>query len=953
MHRAMAMLVAAGLAASACAQSREWDGGGGSTDWFQDLNWDPDGVPESSDAVIVQGAVVTAAAADVDVRSLIVDDGMILDSRSLNLAEPSRITNFTLRGCCTRWITAEGMLTISGTSAFLKGTKFRGGGSTTIAGTAVSQELMNPDGHTLTIAGALTAAGNISPQNGGVVEVTGSLRLLETANIQELSGGATRLWPGGEIGIAGTTGDDQSVINARLRGTGGRLFAERGILDLRGEYDLLADTLEPTDGGQIWLSGSFPNEIDGITFGGTGTIELRNSNNTYTGALTASTAAPGSVDVYSTLRLNGLLHVDGSLRLRSARVESPGGEGAIGVLASGLLDVTDSTTQVPVDVFSGGILQIHESSLTPEENVYVASGAELRLSGGSTIQKPSGGSVGSLFVEGALCAFPFDRLPTNERVQVPLELRPGGNIVVTNGSLVLNGGGSWTGGTLRCSGVLGDGIIQVDGFDVTHFIAGDVSAVAERNGIMHIGGTGHTLNVIGAIRTRTTGGVLYLRGKNIGPGEIVNEQGRLTLYSGCDIGATIVNNAELLVDGNNLPMRGGVRNEGLITQLSGSFRFEGGTATNEGLWEINGPVNQELGSGGILVNNANYHVLPGWIPDYTHTVRVRFDNRGAVLARDAHAVFDDVVQIVDGELTAGVWEAEGSGSITFFGTTVHTIKGQGTKVRGDNEQTPLVDDVARVEDGAEVDSGGDSTRDGAVEIDGGRYKWNNGAIYRRVFNIRGTGSFGLGDGARARSDEDINLHSVLGDIQGVIAQAALPAPATIEAPNVLSHGRLIPGGEDRAGQFDFIGNLTQYGDGQLLIDVGGSDNTDVVTVTGAATIDGALRINLIDEFTPQGGESFTLITAAGGVFGQFSIEDLPELSGGLEWDVSYTGTEVILSVSGGCIGDWNDDGVVNTLDFIAFLNDWSSGDPDADINGDGNVNTLDFIAFLNAWSGGC
>ncbi len=54
-----------------------------------------------------------------------------------------------------------------------------------------------------------------------------------------------------------------------------------------------------------------------------------------------------------------------------------------------------------------------------------------------------------------------------------------------------------------------------------------------------------------------------------------------------------------------------------------------------------------------------------------------------------------------------------------------------------------------------------------------------------------------------------------------------------------------------------------------------------------------------------------------------------------------------------CRADYNGDGVVNTIDVLAFLNDWVNGDPRADINGDGAVNTLDVLAFLNLWTQGC
>jgi len=58
-------------------------------------------------------------------------------------------------------------------------------------------------------------------------------------------------------------------------------------------------------------------------------------------------------------------------------------------------------------------------------------------------------------------------------------------------------------------------------------------------------------------------------------------------------------------------------------------------------------------------------------------------------------------------------------------------------------------------------------------------------------------------------------------------------------------------------------------------------------------------------------------------------------------------------VAGGCRVDVNGDGVVNTQDFIFFLNAWTSGDDLADWNGDGLVNTQDFIAYLNDWVAGC
>ena len=52
-----------------------------------------------------------------------------------------------------------------------------------------------------------------------------------------------------------------------------------------------------------------------------------------------------------------------------------------------------------------------------------------------------------------------------------------------------------------------------------------------------------------------------------------------------------------------------------------------------------------------------------------------------------------------------------------------------------------------------------------------------------------------------------------------------------------------------------------------------------------------------------------------------------------------------------CPPDWDGDTVVNSQDFIAFLNDFTAGN--ADYNGDTITNSQDFIAFLNDFVAGC
>lgn len=53
------------------------------------------------------------------------------------------------------------------------------------------------------------------------------------------------------------------------------------------------------------------------------------------------------------------------------------------------------------------------------------------------------------------------------------------------------------------------------------------------------------------------------------------------------------------------------------------------------------------------------------------------------------------------------------------------------------------------------------------------------------------------------------------------------------------------------------------------------------------------------------------------------------------------------------IADFSDNGTIDTIDFLIFLNLWNFGDPSADVNLDGNINTLDFLFYLNAFNAGC
>jgi hypothetical protein len=54
-----------------------------------------------------------------------------------------------------------------------------------------------------------------------------------------------------------------------------------------------------------------------------------------------------------------------------------------------------------------------------------------------------------------------------------------------------------------------------------------------------------------------------------------------------------------------------------------------------------------------------------------------------------------------------------------------------------------------------------------------------------------------------------------------------------------------------------------------------------------------------------------------------------------------------------CAADFDGDGTISTLDFLAFLNAWVAQDSTADTDGNGVINTQDVLVFLNAFTAGC
>lgn len=145
----------------------------------------------------------------------------------------------------------------------------------------------------------------------------------------------------------------------------------------------------------------------------------------------------------------------------------------------------------------------------------------------------------------------------------------------------------------------------------------------------------------------------------------------------------------------------------------------------------------------------------------------------------------------------------------------------------------------------------------------------------------------------------------------------------------------------------FGGDVAFDSSSSLAIELGGNTpgtQYDRLTIAGDATIGGALDVSLINGFLPAIGSSFQILSAAGGITGQFSSSSLPELPG-RGWRLNYQPTAVSLSVV--LAGDYNNDGRVDAADYTRWRD--TLGQTGAALAADGNGNGQIDNADYNIW----
>ena len=145
----------------------------------------------------------------------------------------------------------------------------------------------------------------------------------------------------------------------------------------------------------------------------------------------------------------------------------------------------------------------------------------------------------------------------------------------------------------------------------------------------------------------------------------------------------------------------------------------------------------------------------------------------------------------------------------------------------------------------------------------------------------------------------------------------------------------------------FVDRFTNEADGTFHAEIGGTtpgtELTQLFVTGGTAQLDGALALTLVNDggslFAPELGDEFTILTAAGGVVGQFdSLVQPLGLPTGLLFEIEYTANSVVLYVDSTYAADFDRDGDVDGDDlphWQAAFGAHNGGDADDDNDSDG------------------
>jgi len=545
-----------------------------------------------------------------------------------------------------------------------------------------------------------------------------------------------------------------------------------------------------------------------------------------------------------------------------------------------------------------------------------------------------------------------------------------------NGTLNIINGGAVTAASLEVGEQLAsNGVLTLSGnlstFSTTGTanIGGNSAALPATSATVNIG-TGSTMTLGGTTNLRTnsvvniTGGTLNLNTINITAGSKVNwSAGTVNFANAPTITTAVIDS--LLAGGRTI----------------GTNRTLSATA---GTFTLATPLDLAGGTISVPTFIINANMDLGAFSTITATNQITIQTGATVKIRNFAAVASTTAIVNNGNLLLDGPLASFTGGTTNF---LGTISGTGRFSGGLNNAAGA---TIRAQNGDHiiVDTSG-RTNAGMIELSNGTVEYSRSLTNLATGIISGRGVF-RGSSATPGGTGLVNqgvmafsagITDIYGDVDNTVTGKVVAAGASTVTffDDVVNNGdiRTVTGSRSvffgsvsGAGTFtgggvvefegdlrpgnspanvSFGGSLELAMSAGLGIELGGAikgDQYDSLTIAGAALLSGTLNTILIDGFLPTAGQSFEILTAAGGVNGAFNTVNLPALAGGLYLNLNYSPTAVTLAVAG-ILGDFNRNGVVDGADYIVWRK--SLGQTGAALAADANNSGVIDQGDYNIW----
>jgi trimeric autotransporter adhesin len=194
-----------------------------------------------------------------------------------------------------------------------------------------------------------------------------------------------------------------------------------------------------------------------------------------------------------------------------------------------------------------------------------------------------------------------------------------------------------------------------------------------------------------------------------------------------------------------------------------------------------------------------------------------------------------------------------------------------------------------------------NTTAGSFTIQRGSNLTTSGAFGNAGITTVGTASTLTVSGAYTQSSGSTNLSSgTLTSTNSTVTfnGGILEGSGTVNG-NVTSGGQIVPGGAAGTGVLSIAGAYTQSSVASLTVNLGGlSPGTGYsqLDVSGLATLDGSLYVNLIDGFAPGNNDTFQVLNynPHRGEIANITLENFPD---GTTLAADYTASDLVLTAN--------------------------------------------------------